>query len=367
MKKIALKRLSKSDLTFFIWHFQNSPAGNQKAINLNADVFIDTLFPALPDEAAKRAVDRFSVDLDIFGPRGASKLNLQRKIVKGEAYKNWRLNGEFVRDDESRFQVLKEGDLALFDFDGDTFPFAARLVLLSGAQPEDAAAHLCLDRWLDGRRMARITPQELERLIQSIALAENHPLLSINLDDELEDAALGGLLGTQRLLKRKITRKVTRQELKQARNQTDEIGSLGEEFVNEFLNGEREKGAIKSFVWSSRENAIEPFDFELNEGAERIDAKATSGPFVNPIHVSINELLHSADAGIPYRIYRVYDVAGRRARMRISEPLEKFASSIVPILESLPEGVMADGLSIDPRKIRFGPEVVLELNPVDDE
>ena len=39
LKKLAVKRLTASDLTFFVWHFRNQPAGNQKAINLNADVF----------------------------------------------------------------------------------------------------------------------------------------------------------------------------------------------------------------------------------------------------------------------------------------------------------------------------------------
>ena len=40
LKKLALKRLTASDLTFFEWHYRSRNAGNQKAINLNTDVFI---------------------------------------------------------------------------------------------------------------------------------------------------------------------------------------------------------------------------------------------------------------------------------------------------------------------------------------
>ena len=47
MDKLALKRLTASDLTFFEWQFKNRNAGNQKAINLNADVFSNQLYPAL--------------------------------------------------------------------------------------------------------------------------------------------------------------------------------------------------------------------------------------------------------------------------------------------------------------------------------
>ena len=49
MSKLALKKLTASDLTLFEWHFRNRNAGNQKAINLNADVFVQQLFPALPE------------------------------------------------------------------------------------------------------------------------------------------------------------------------------------------------------------------------------------------------------------------------------------------------------------------------------
>ena len=369
MKKIALKRLTKSDLTFFIWHFQNSNAGNQKAINLNADVLAEQLFPNIPDEAARRG-DRFPVDLDIYGPGGAGALNLQRKIVKGESYKNWRLNGEFVRDDEQRFRPLQEGDLAVIEFEGDAAPYAARLVLINRGSSADAAAHAELDAWLGRRRMAQITSGQLDAIVAEAKVADTHPLNGINLQNDLEDAAQGGLEATRRLFKRSTTRKVSKTELKAARIQADETGVIGEEFVNEWLTDERTSGKVADFEWVSRENAVAPYDFTVKQATgqlERLDVKATTGPFRNSLHMSINELLHCAEATVPYRIYRVFAIDGRRAKMRISEPLASFAEGIVPILEQLPAGVSAVGLSIDPTMLSFGPDIELALNADNDE
>ena len=92
LDKLALKRLTASDLTFFEWHFRNHNAGNQKAINLNADVFIDQLYPAL-DAIVRDRHNKLGIDLWIAGPGAADPVNLQRKIIKGAAYKNWRLDG----------------------------------------------------------------------------------------------------------------------------------------------------------------------------------------------------------------------------------------------------------------------------------
>lgn len=103
LKKLAAKRLTASDLTLFEWHYKNKNAGNQKAINLNANVFVDELFPVLP-EIADRQDGRIPLDLQIYGPGHKELHNLQRKIIKIGSYKNWRLNGEFIHNpiDERR-------------------------------------------------------------------------------------------------------------------------------------------------------------------------------------------------------------------------------------------------------------------------
>ena len=81
ISKFSIKRLTKSDLTLFEWHFRTIKAGNQKAINLNANVFIDKLFPSLPELSYSHS-GRFPLDLFVYGPGLEPELNLQRKIIK---------------------------------------------------------------------------------------------------------------------------------------------------------------------------------------------------------------------------------------------------------------------------------------------
>jgi hypothetical protein len=70
--KLALKRLTASDLTIFKWHFENKPAGNQKAINLNADVFIQKLYPSVPLIIEEKQ-GTLPVNLYIYGPGVSSE------------------------------------------------------------------------------------------------------------------------------------------------------------------------------------------------------------------------------------------------------------------------------------------------------
>src|SRR5688500_2960249 len=98
-QRLILKRLPASDLTFFEWQHRNRPAGNQKAITLNADVFVAQMYPALPQIAAE-SDGRLPIDLVIHGPGLRPPVNLQRKIIKHGSYKNWRLDGEFIYNPE---------------------------------------------------------------------------------------------------------------------------------------------------------------------------------------------------------------------------------------------------------------------------
>ena len=104
-----MKRLTPSDLTFFKWHYENRNAGNQKAINLSRNVFIDKLYPSLPDIMTDRGDGKIPVTLYIYGPGLYDAYQLQRKIIKTGSYKNWRLNGEFIFNPEDipeRFNSL---------------------------------------------------------------------------------------------------------------------------------------------------------------------------------------------------------------------------------------------------------------------
>ena len=160
-EKLALKRLTASDLTFFEWHFKNRNAGNQKAINLNADVFAGRLYPAV-EAVARQSQNKLGVDLWIGGPGAASPHNYQRKIIKGAAYKNWRLDGEVVYNPETdpeRFNGLRPGDLALLGFDGDLVPNTMHLVLVAKSAPEDSELFTRLDETAGGPAHGRAAEQ----------------------------------------------------------------------------------------------------------------------------------------------------------------------------------------------------------------
>ena len=194
VKKLALKRLTKSDLTIFEWHFRNRNASNQKSINLNADVFVNELYPAVPTAALTNG-NEMPVSVSIFGPGVKTELALARKIIKGAAYKNWRLNGEFIFNpagDPERFNLLLPGDLAVMEFVGEAQPTALRMFLLANDLPSDAGVLSRLNEILGDRSMAALSKRALSDAIDSASLASDHPLNELLLDTSLEDAALGG-------------------------------------------------------------------------------------------------------------------------------------------------------------------------------
>lgn len=344
-RRLAAKRLTPSDLTLFEWHFRNRYAGNQKAINLNADVFIGQLFPSLP-EASTDTNGKIPLDLYIYGPGHSGAHNLQRKILKGSAYKNWRLDGEFIvnpEDDPNRYNVLVPGDYAVFDFQGRILPKSAKMVLASQAVPEDRIIHEGLTALLRGRSMAAVTLAELQAIADRLN-DDLHPFHELTLDAELEDAALGGVRGATTLRRRQATRSLTRDELQRARRIAEEVGRTGEEFVLQHLMRLKEAGAIFDFIWASDKNAVAPYDFIIVLPDHRevaIDVKSTSGEFERPIHISGSELFEMT-SDRRYDIYRVFEILDTSAELRISEGVERLAQQILESFKQLPPGVRVD-------------------------
>lgn len=366
-RKIAVKRLTASDLTFFEWQFRNNNAGNQKAINLNADVFIEKLYPNIP-ELITSEDGRLSIDLFIYGPGLGVEYNLQRKIVKLPSYKNFRLNGEFVLNpvnEPNRFNVLIPEDIAIFEFLGDIRPAAAKLVLLAQSNEEDKNLHAAFNALLGTKKMVQLTATELTSIINTSKPKEEHPINELNLDIDLEDAALGGKTGTERLLRRPSGRRVSRRDLYRARENADRVGDCGEAFVSSFLRQLKTEGVITDYQQVSIDNAISPYDFELhvNESIILADAKSTEGEFERAFHVSMNELLQMANGGKQYDIYRVYDMTETTAHLRIARDIGEFARNVLDVISKLPNGVTPDGISIKPKVLKFEDKVYkLSLN-----
>lgn len=359
MTHFAIKKLTRSDLTFFEHQFRRQNAGNQKSINLNADVFIDDIFPYARTIAAGQPL-QFPVRLQIFGP-GLRRTpdNKTRKVVAaGGNQKNWRLNGEFVPDpddDPTRYHGLAAGDLAVFAFEEgrvQPVPESIALVLVSQAEPDDARVLADLRAFLGAGRMALLPPDVLGQV--SAASPADHPireLLDIEMDVALEEAALGSTDAIRKLRTRPSARRMSAAALAKARASGEANGRNGEVLVNIHLQKEQAEGRIRAFTWVSEENAISPWDFEvieLNGTTVRVEVKSTSGGFDRPIHISQNEVLAAAEAGAPRTdLYRVFAIGDDGGWLRVSIGIAGLCQDIVGALGGLGAGVTPDGYSID--------------------
>lgn len=361
--KLALKRLSWSDLSVFEWQLG---AVSQRSINLSGNVLVDQLFPALRHTTRSRGW--LPLNLSIFGPGGRGEINLERKIIRNIGSRDWRLGDEIISnpyDDSARFNALVAEDYALFLFEGDVIPSSATILFVSSASPEDVALHGALGQFgLSGRdSMRALEEDEIARIIARTQLPENHPLASFVLTDELQEAAIGSSAAAERLLRRAHTPAVSMEALRRAREQAEEIGRLGEELVAAHLERLMKAGGLSAFEWVSEINAVAPMDFRISPAgtpAERIDVKTTRGPFERSVHVSFSELKEMAtESEGPYRIYRVYEVNQSEARLRISGDLKNFAKTVIAALAALPPGTAVDAISVDPTGISFGDAIAL--------
>jgi len=373
-RKLVLKRLSASDLTLFEYHYRNTAGAKQKAINLDAAVFVQSLYPGLA-ETISYARNRIPLNLSIYGPGGAGLHNLQRKILKQQ--KNWRLNGELIYgppDEIERYNILSKGDYAILEFSGDTEPYAASLYLIARALPEDAKICQVLEdkyanTFSNRKGMEAISANEFMQIFSGIGLSENHPLLDIIDQDTLEDAAVGGFEGFRKLKKRRQTRGVSQEEFDKAKRSAELVGRLGEEILNVWFEMEKQANRIKDYQWTSGENAIAPYDFELvdNGGLIRtIDAKSTAGDFKNPIHISIGELYEMSDGKVPYDLYRLYMVTETSARLRIATGLKETAVELMKYFTELPDGITVDNISVSPKVLNFEQEIQIDFSDIYD-
>jgi len=374
-RKLALKRLTKSDLTFFQWRFENHPAGNQKCINLNADVFVEKLYPGLSDSSSER---KFRVDLFIYGPGMAGMYTLQRKIVRSEHSKNWRLNGETIQilDETVRFNVLDERDFAVFDFNEGMRPEAVTIVFIAAGVPDDRNIHSALDGFLGTRKMIAISPSELNGVVGTVSPTGEHPIYRLSLDvdkpdPELENVALGGSPKPKVRGPRLVpsTRIISRQDHLKLKENADLTGRRGENFVNDYLSKLLADGSIRNFKWVSDENSISPYDFRIYDGESEVlvDVKATQGGFERELHVSYNELLQMSAGPERYDIYRIYEIQEGSAKMRITRNMKEFSERILNKLRTLPDGVTSDSISFSPSLLSFEAPISVMVQELVDE
>lgn len=363
-RRIALKRLTASDLTLFEWQFRNRNAGNQKSINLNTDVFIDELFPALPAVAAE-SNDRIPVDLSIYGPGHSGLHNLQRKILKGRKYKNWRLDGEYINNPENepeRYNVLQPDDLAVFEFLGPIVPNAAKLILVARDLPADEAIYRVLVPLVEGPSMVSLSANQLASVVNGLN-DDDHPFHQLTLDAELEDVALGGTKALASFRRRRGSRPVSREDLERAHQAANQAGVAGEELVFHHLDHSKADGTIADVRWEADVNAVAPYDFlvTMHDSQEiAIDVKTTTGEFDRPIHISYGELVEMTRQR-RYDIYRVFEVTDSSGKLCIVENVGAFASMVLQGLAGLPADVAVDSVSVRPSSLPFGSAQSLDV------
>ena len=370
ISKLALKRLTASDLTFFEWHFRNRNVGNQKAINLNADVFTGRLYPSL-DIVARERQNKIGIDLWIAGPGAAEPVNLQRKIIKGATYKNWRLDGEFVYNPEGtpdRFNILRPGDMALFGFEGEVAPDAVTVVLVGQDAAQDQTLFRELDDLLITDSMKVVESKTLGELCGRLDVPQFHPVWLLVSDEDLTEAAMGQAPAVARLLTQPRSASLSQDDLRAARRAAEEIGRLGEELVDYHLGERLAAGEIAEYAWVSDINAISPFDFRIRGTGpwEKLEVKTTAGDFSRDFYVSFNELREMAHGEEEYLIGRVYEASQEGAKLRYSQGLRAYSQSILEVFSNLPTGVIPSGVSIRPDEAMFGEEINL-AEPVDHE
>ncbi len=351
--RIALKRLTASDLTFFESLFRTLDVGNQKSINLNADVFVERFYPTLPDQISTSG-DVINVSLTVLGPDGAGPYLLSRAITKREAYKNWRLNGEFIydpQDQPGRFDQMAAGDLAVFEFIGDPLPQKVTLLLISANSPADASLRANLNTLVPGGRRTMVDVSRDQLAAATASVPATHPIWALAKDPEfesaLEDVALGGTQSIEKLTSR-TPRPISAATLAAAKAAAERNGRDGEALAWFHLRKMQDAQQASEIEWVANTNAVASYDFSAVIGGmtRRIDAKSTNGDFGRPVHMSIAEIIVAAQSE-HYDLWRIYDLNQDGARLRIARDIGAAAQKILGGI-SMPKGVVVDSVSIDP-------------------
>lgn len=368
-RKLALKRLTASDLTLFKWHYQNHAGTKQKAFNLDTKVLVGQLYPQL-GEASLVPNPRVPLDLYLYGPGLAPANNLQRKILKQQ--KNWRLNGELVDspvETPELYNVLAPGDFALFEFAGEVIPTTANVVLVASGQFEDSGLHRELARRFPEGSMHILDDFVVQDVLSLAAPPAGHPLYDWADTSLLEDAALGGALGSAEIYARRGSRGVSPEDFIRSRRNAEATGVAGEELLNEWLERARLAGRVREFQWTASKNAVAPYDFWVKDADNQtrlVDAKSTSGGYGNPIHLSLMELKVAVTNADCYDICRLYEVTEGSAKMRIARDIGPSLKHILEALTALPGGVTVDSITLRPDVLKFAPEVyALDMADVD--
>lgn len=358
LARVAIKQLTASDLSFFAPHLKRS---KQKAINLNADVFVDRFYPNLSGR-----LEEFPFRLNIVGPGGRAPHVLTRKAIRTAGAKNWRLDGEIVHnpaDQADRYDRLADGDFAVMAFEGDDNPKAVTLVLVSAAEDGDLYAVIRGAHDFQGREtMVAVDQEDLSALLTetSNAYADVHPLESLLTPDTVEEAVFGSAKEQERTgTTDGKGAAITAEALKLQLQAGEETGRRGEEAFDRWL--ESTGHTEDDYEWVSRTHARATHDFHVTNprwdgaaGPQYLDVKATKGALDTPVHMSMAEVRWAATHD-NYALVRVYDLGTDQPKFRMLTGVRVVAERIMhDVVPALPTGVAIDGFELAVANFQMG-------------
>ncbi len=386
---IAIKLLTeRSDLGWFKSIFDGrNLKGNQKGITLGAKVFRN-FYPSISERESAyglarerailarqmhdqdvleefkrgaRAAGNLSVFATIYGPNGKEPFTRERIIARQD--KNWRLNGRFIlapQDDQQRFNVLQDGDIAVIAFDGIDEPTAVSVLLLSADSELDRPLHEELRETQglskgSGSMMA-MPAASLVAIADRLNLAGDHPLRVLAADtatnQDIEEAARGSTTAAERVKHRREGRGLTPEELAAGKAAAERNGALGEALVNKWLVDQAVEG-VPQHRWVSSRVANAPYDFALlgEDGDLKavLDVKTTSSRFSAEFFVSHAELEYAAQSDVPYEIWRVYEVGAGGAWLLPSYDFRPLANQLLQAAAEFPHGTRPSVVAIAPQ------------------
>jgi len=399
MSKIALKRLTYSDITIIARHFyRRRDAGDttaQKSIALPRTTFIDELFPDLPKEFDKqeKLISRptggpkgghkvaFEFTLDVYGPADSPPFRADAKVTRTQ--KNWRLNG-FFRDPTNqeanwkkrdRFSgmlpedlseaesLVRENNIAIMEFFGDRYPVGGKIAFVNSSVRATRSLFRTLSDLIDEKKAVSCSVGELRRAFDDASLTPQHPFREFLgepdaeelLQDDAEPLVHGVATAVRRAGGVRKSRTLTREQFLAWREAADAVGTHGEALAYHHL---RRAENTTDVVWVSRsENYVSPYDFTARRGGVeiKIEVKSTSGGFHQPIYVSLGELIEAANSDGSYELWRISEVTPTKGVLRICKSFKEFAKYVLSALDKVHNaGVSADSLSFFPESLKFG-------------
>jgi len=355
LSRVAAKQLTASDLTFFASHFHRpGQRSKQKAINLNADVFVLRFYPGLRDRFTE-----IHFGLTIVGPGVTPPYTVSRKALRSPGAKNWRLNGELINDppeEPGRFDNLAEGDIAILSFEGAERPERVVMVLVSAQSDPELHGSISSMAHFEARQSMRpLTFAQLQRLVETTrsSYEVKHPLDLLLRADTVEDVIYGSAQAQEAAVASDGRgMMISPESLRRNATEASETGQHGEEAFERWLIQE---GCEESdFEWVSQTHARAAYDFtvaaptwEQSDTRLYVDVKSTRGTHATPLHMTMAEVLWAAQH-TRYRIARVSSLSENAAEIRILSGVSDVCQDLLESISGLPDGISVDSFEMNP-------------------